>query len=150
MASICLGLNVLTEDCINSIANALELLQSCTKPSIYAVRKNARYTFICCNRYSVKQVFYYHLFFFCKFYRPSISICSTNQDTRVLVPWLQILLLPSFPLLFRFLPIFSSIFQQSRRIFLFSRPLLLAHCLTVWGKNNNSLAQCKTAVTSVC
>ena len=25
----------LAEDCSNSIANALELLQSCTKPSIY-------------------------------------------------------------------------------------------------------------------
>ena len=26
----------LVQDCSNSIANALELLQSCTKPSIYA------------------------------------------------------------------------------------------------------------------
>ena len=27
----------LVQDCINSIANALELLQSSTKPSIYAI-----------------------------------------------------------------------------------------------------------------
>ena len=28
----------LVQDCSNSIANALELLQSCTKPSIYAFK----------------------------------------------------------------------------------------------------------------
>ena len=30
-------INVLVQDCSNSIANALELLQSCTKPSIWSV-----------------------------------------------------------------------------------------------------------------
>ena len=30
-------INSLVQDCSNSIANALELLQSCTKPSIYCV-----------------------------------------------------------------------------------------------------------------
>ena len=29
-------IDVLEQDCSNSIANALELLQSCTKPSIYS------------------------------------------------------------------------------------------------------------------
>ena len=31
----------LVQDCSNSIPNALELLQSCTKPSIWVVPKNA-------------------------------------------------------------------------------------------------------------
>ena len=30
-------INVLVHDCNNSIANALELLQSCTKPSTYSL-----------------------------------------------------------------------------------------------------------------
>ena len=34
MAANCLGLNMLTQDWRNSVADALELLQSCAKPSI--------------------------------------------------------------------------------------------------------------------
>ena len=34
-----LNLDGLAQDCSNSIANALELLQSCIKPSIYAIKK---------------------------------------------------------------------------------------------------------------
>ena len=32
-----LDIDGLVQDCSNSIANALELLQSCTKPSIYPI-----------------------------------------------------------------------------------------------------------------
>ena len=39
LAQVCtiIHINGLVQDCSNSIANALELLQSCTKPSIYFV-----------------------------------------------------------------------------------------------------------------
>ena len=36
MVSLPTYIDGLVQDCNNSIANALELLQSCTKPSIYA------------------------------------------------------------------------------------------------------------------
>ena len=42
---------------------------------IHTVRKNARFSFICCNMYSVKQTFCYY--FLRKFYQCSISFCST-------------------------------------------------------------------------
>ena len=36
-SEICYNIDGLVQDCSNSTANALELLQSCTKPSIYGL-----------------------------------------------------------------------------------------------------------------
>ena len=58
----------LTQDCSNSSALAMELLQSCTTPVSLIVKRvwlftqweeSAECSFICCNRYSVKHLFYY-------------------------------------------------------------------------------------------
>ena len=40
-------LNGLVQDCSNSIANALELLQSCTKPWIWSICLEARWNHFC-------------------------------------------------------------------------------------------------------